>query len=146
LLDVEAFHTSGSAKSLIKYAHAHDIPVIASNHDFKLTPPRAEILRRLRFMQDDLGADILKIAVMPQCPADVIELFAATEEMFSRYACKPLITMSMGSLGSISRICGHVFGSAATFACSQNASAPGQMDVREVSAMLDTLGRSAPHQ
>ena len=43
-------------------------------------------MRRLLFMQDELGADILKIAVMPQSRADVLSLLAATEEASRRGA------------------------------------------------------------
>ena len=45
--------------------------VIASNHDFDKTPAKSDLLYRLRKMQD-MGADIPKMAVMPQtkkrCP------------------------------------------------------------------------------
>ena len=52
----------------------------------------------------DMGADIPKIAVMPQSKRDVLTLLAATEEMVSDYADRPIITMSMSGLGSISRL------------------------------------------
>ena len=38
----------------------------------------------------------------------------------------PLISMSMGGVGSLSRIMGWVYGSAATFAVGKSSSAPGQ--------------------
>jgi 3-dehydroquinate dehydratase-1 len=52
---------------------------------------------------------------------------------------KPLISMSMGSLGSISRIAGENFGSAVTFATVGAASAPGQFPIRELRMMMDAL-------
>ena len=55
-----------------------------------------------RKMQE-LDADILKIAVMPQNSRDVLTLLSATEEMTRLYAERPLITMSMGGTGLISR-------------------------------------------
>ena len=58
-------------------------------------------------------------------------------EAFSR-AEVPLITMSMGPLGVISRVCGQSFGSAATFGAAHRASAPGQMDVFALDAVLLT--------
>lgn len=137
LLDVEAFFRSGHARDIIIRAHDCGVPVVASNHDFHTTPDREELVRRLCFMQDELEADILKIAVMPECRADVLTLLAATEEMYAR-ARKPLITMSMGPLGVISRVCGQSFGSAATFGAAARASAPGQMDA----AVLDSVLRS----
>ncbi len=138
LLDVEAFFRSGRAGDIIARAHACGVPVVASNHDFHATPPREEIVRRLLFMQNELDADILKIAVMPQSREDVITLLAATQEA-SAIADRPVITMSMGPLGVISRVCGQSFGSAATFGAARSASAPGQMDVTALDAVLRAL-------
>ena len=138
LLDVEAFSGSGRAGDIIAHAHACGVPVVASSHDFHATPSKDEMVRRLLFMQDELGADILKLAVMPQCRADVLRLLAATEEVSSR-AHSPVITMSMGPLGVISRVCGRFFGSAATFGAAEMASAPGQMDVAALDSVLRAL-------
>lgn len=138
LLDVEAFFRSGDAGSIIAAAHACGVPVVASNHDFHATPPKDEIVRRLLYMQDELDADILKIAVMPRSRADVLTLLSATEEA-SRLAHRPVISMSMGPLGVISRVCGQIFGSAATFGAAKKASAPGQMDVCSLDTVLRTL-------
>lgn len=142
LLDVEAFFRSGAARDIIAHAHACGVPVVASNHDFHATPARDEMVRRLLFMQDELGADILKLAVMPESRADVLSLLAATEEVSSRARC-PVITMSMGPLGVISRVCGRFFGSAATFGAAARASAPGQMDVTALDGVLRALDAAA---
>ena len=77
----------------------------------------------------ELDADIPKIAVMPQNKKDVLTLLAATEEMVSEYADRPIITMSMAGTGLISRLCGEVFGSALTFGAVGKASAPGQFSL-----------------
>lgn len=138
LLDVEAFFRSGAAGDIIAAAHACGVPVVASNHDFHATPPKDELVRRLLYMQDELGADILKIAVMPRNRSDVLTLLAATEEASSR-ARRPVISMSMGPLGVISRVCGQSFGSAATFGAAGSVSAPGQMDVTALDAVLRAL-------
>ena len=60
-------------------------------------------------------ADICKIAVMPQDATDVLTLLSATNEMYTHYASVPIVTMSMGQLGMISRVTGQLFGSALTF-------------------------------
>lgn len=142
LLDVEAFFRSGRAGDIIAHAHACGVPVVASNHDFHATPSKEEMVRRLLFMQDTLGADILKLAVMPRCRADVLALLAATEEV-SAGAHRPVITMSMGPLGVISRVCGRFFGSSATFGAAERASAPGQMDVSALDTVLRALDAAA---
>ena len=66
LVDVEAFTGDEEVKEVIEFSHSVNVKVVASNHDFDKTPPKSDIVSRLRKMQD-LGADVLKIAVMPKC-------------------------------------------------------------------------------
>ena len=103
LIDVEVFSGDDAVKNIIQTAHAHGVKVIASNHDFEGTPAREELVARLCKMQD-LGADILKIAVMPQTRSDVLTLLSVTEEMSSLHTSRPVITMSMGRTGTPGQI------------------------------------------
>lgn len=141
LIDVEIFTGDGLVKPMIESIHKSGTKVIASNHDFDKTPASSDIKYRLRKMQD-FGADILKIAVMPQSTKDVLTLLSATEEMKSCYTKKPLITMSMAGNGSISRVAGEFFGSAVTFGAGTEASAPGQLDAVTLSGILKALHSS----
>ncbi|MDO4473857.1 MAG: type I 3-dehydroquinate dehydratase [Eubacteriales bacterium] len=138
LIDVEVFKGDEIAGHIIREAHEAGVKVVASNHDFLATPDKDAIIGRLRKMQD-MNADIPKIAVMPQNKKDVLTLLAATEEMVSTYADRPIITMSMAETGVISRISGEVFGSALTFGASRKASAPGQMNVNDLNTILVLL-------
>ncbi|MGM0122817.1 3-dehydroquinate dehydratase, type I [Enterococcus sp. AZ194] len=138
LIDVELFMPAEESAQLMKKAQNKGVKIVMCNHDFHATPEQTEIVSRLRMMQEK-GADICKIAVMPQTPADVLTLLAATEEMKRDYADRPLITMSMGALGMVSRVSGETFGSAATFGAAGQASAPGQVPVGELRTILDVL-------
>jgi len=140
-VDVEIFSGDDVVKENIANIHAAGKVVVGSNHDFHKTPAKADIIYRLWKMQD-LGADIPKIAVMPQNKADVLTLLAATEEMSRCYANRPIITMSMSGGGVISRLCGEVFGSAMTFGAVGQVSAPGQIDVDELARVLDIIHRA----
>lgn len=137
-IDVEIFTGDDVVREIIDGAHAAGVRVIASNHDFFKTPAKSDIIYRLRKMQD-MGADIPKIAVMPQRKRDVLTLLCATEEMVTDYADRPIITMSMAGTGVISRLCGEVFGSSMTFGAAKKASAPGQMGVNDLNTVLDLL-------
>lgn len=137
-IDVEIFTGDDVVREIIGGAHAAGVRVIASNHDFFKTPAKSDIIYRLRKMQD-MGADIPKIAVMPQSKRDVLTLLCATEEMVTDYADRPIITMSMAGTGVISRLCGEVFGSSMTFGAAKKASAPGQMGVNDLNTVLDLL-------
>lgn len=140
LIDVEIFTGDAVVSKIISAAHEADVRVVASNHDFHKTPPMTELISRLAKMER-AGADILKVAVMPTCKKDVLELLAATEEASSVMEC-PVITMSMAGMGAVSRICGEVFGSALTFGAAAKASAPGQIGVQELHDMLQLLHKS----
>lgn len=141
LVDVEAFTGDEIVKEIIEAAHAAGVKVVASNHDFDKTPDKDDIVGRLRKMQE-LGADVPKIAVMPQSKKDVLTLLAATEEMATEYADRPIITMSMAGTGVISRLAGEAFGSALTFGAAAKASAPGQIGVNELETVLDIIHKA----
>ncbi|WP_429253695.1 type I 3-dehydroquinate dehydratase [Paraburkholderia sp. GAS333] len=138
ILDVEMFRQPSVVREVVDAAHAAGIKVVMSSHDFRKTPSTEEIVSRLR-KQDKMGADILKIAVMPHNVADVLKLLTATEQIRDRYSRKPLLTMSMGGLGAVSRFSGQVFGSDLTFGMIGEASAPGQVDAKALRQVLDTI-------
>ena len=138
LLDIEFFTAGADLPKLVEQAHSTGVAVVCSSHDFAKTPPRAELVRRMVAMQQ-AGADLPKVAVMPQSRTDVLELLAATAEMADLHPETPVITMSMGALGAVSRLAGEAFGSAMTFANPGQASAPGQVPLEVVNQVLDAL-------
>jgi len=137
MLDVEMFRDQQIVKNTVKLAHAKKVLIVMSNHDFQKTPAEAEIIKRL-LKQDELGADILKIAVMPQSKQDVFTLMNATLNV-SQQSKKPLLTMSMGKLGTISRIATANMGGSFSFGMIGEASAPGQIDVTQLKQFLKTV-------
>jgi len=139
LIDIQLSLWESSAKKIVPLAKEQGVKVIISSHDFRKTPSQGEIVSRLCTMQI-LGADIIKMAVMPQSTGDVITLMAATAEMTSSFASRPVVTMSMGELGRISRVSGYLTGSAITFGAVGKESAPGQLKVNELRRVLKTLG------
>ncbi|NNP69540.1 type I 3-dehydroquinate dehydratase [Acinetobacter sp. Ac_5812] len=137
MLDVEMFRDQQIVKNTVKLAHVKKVLIVMSNHDFQRTPPETEIIKRL-LKQDELGADILKIAVMPQNRQDVFTLMNATLKV-SQQSKKPLLTMSMGKLGTISRIATANMGGSFSFGMIGEASAPGQIDVTQLKQFLKTV-------
>lgn len=115
-----------------------DVVVIGSYHDFEKTPSREEILRRLFFM-DKMNVAIPKMAVMPKEKEDVICLMETTLLANRLIVDKPIITMAMGSLGTVTRMAGEVFGSAVTFGCMGRESAPGQIEAEELHRAMKIL-------
>jgi len=137
LIDIEAFSGCPAVEELVGLCHEKGVAVVLSNHDFFATPPEEEIFRRLAEMAR-LGADLPKIALMPQGPEDVLALLSATARA-RRELDRPVITMSMGPMGVISRLSGQLFGSAATFGSPGRASAPGQVEAAELDRLLRLL-------
>ncbi len=137
LVDVELGGGPQPVRRVVTLAHDAGVAVVVSHHDVVGTPPRAELLGRLRAMAA-AGADLCKIAVTPRDAGDVLELLGATWDA-SRELDRPVISVSMGRLGVVSRLAGGVFGSVATFATVGRGSAPGQLDVATVRAALDAV-------
>ncbi len=137
-VDVEAFMDEGLLLDITSIAHDCDVCVIASNHDFEKTPDEQEIVRRLKYM-DEQGADLPKIAVMPNCERDVLTLLSATLRYREQGGKKPVITMAMDAMGLISRLTGELVGSAVTFATAGRVSAPGQIHVNDMQPILEVM-------
>ena len=101
-----------------------------SNHDFEKVPTKDVIEFRLSKMAE-LGADVPKLACMPQNAEDVLTLLSATTSAIHNIN-KPLITMAMGDLGKVTRIAGQVFGSSLSFGAVGKTSAPGQLSIEDL--------------
>ena len=138
-LDLEDTTPTEDSRALIALAHEKGVQVIGSYHDFEKTPAVEEILEKLRALRA-MGTDILKTAYMPTKTSDVAALLLATARFREEDAAKhPLITMSMGEIGQISRLVGGAFGSMLTFATVGECSAPGQMPIDAVRAAMAQL-------
>jgi 3-dehydroquinate dehydratase I len=139
-MDYEMAHEPAQVAHVRELTRRHALPLVLSFHDFQRTPPDAEL--DARFTQAaQLGADVAKLAVMPHSMADVHRLLGATLRASERLSI-PVIAMSMGALGAVTRLCGGVYGSSLTFAVGANASAPGQIAIADVRAALAVLQRA----
>lgn len=137
LIDIELAAGDDAVRELAAAAHERGLGVVVSQHSFTGTPPRDEMVRTLLHMRD-LGADLPKLAVTPADPADVFELMSASWEAYALIG--PVVTMSMGPIGQLSRVAGSVTGSCMTFGAGEAASAPGQLGARELRQALEILG------
>lgn len=134
LIDYELSNAPADLARLRAVSKANDVTMIVSYHNFQQTPDAATLDAKFAAAAQ-LGADVAKVAVMPQGPQDVLALLAATDRARATIGL-PLITMSMGGVGSLSRIMGWVYGSAATFAVGKSSSAPGQVAIEELRTAL----------
>lgn len=136
LLDVELAQGQERALRLIRAAHRWGLGIICSHHDFQKTPTQGRMVAILEQMKA-LGADLPKLAVMPNSPRDVLRLMDATLLAYERLG--PVVTMSMGPLGQLSRVAGGLIGSCMTFGAGTEASAPGQLPAEKLCEILQAL-------
>jgi len=141
LIDVEILRGDNIVYENINNIKSHGVFVIGSNHDFFKTPPKDEIIKTLRKMQD-MGADITKIAVMPTDTKDILTLLDASNDMNEKFADRPFIAISMGARGVLSRISGEIFGSCMTFGAFGETSAPGQLQANDLMTALKIIHES----
>lgn len=136
-IDVEI--DRAESRALIAAAKENGVPIVASHHNFTATDPLEELRATFRTMAE-AGADVAKVAMMPQTPADVLRLLDATAEAAAS-SSRPVLGISMGPLGRTSRIMGSDFGSCASFAQLGTASAPGQIDAVDLAEVYDRIYR-----
>lgn len=137
IVDIELESGNMLVYQLVEIAHQNHVKVLMSYHDFEKTPAVMEMKERLEKMEI-MGADICKIAVMPFSYKDVIQLLNTTMEMSQRLT-RPLVTMSMGKIGKITRIVGELAGSSITFASVGQSSAPGQLTLEDMQTLLEVI-------
>ncbi len=138
LLDVQMLGEPQVAAAAVERARAAKVPVLGSHHRMEETPSPLDMLDALVRIEEG-GADLAKLSVMPSRRLDVLALMEASIAATERLRI-PMMTMSMGELGSLTRLAGGLLGQAATFAAVEEISAPGQLPVHVVDAALEALG------
>jgi len=125
---------------LIKNAKEIGVKVIIAYHNFDSTPERKEIIKILN-RERDSKADIAKVAFMASNYKDVLNLMQVLVDNYEKFEI-PIIALSMGRFGRISRILVPLLGSYLTFASVEKGreSAEGQLTVEELRKILKILG------
>ena len=140
LIDYEMANDPAHIAQVRAQANANGIQLVLSFHNFQATPSQEQLCQRFAQAQE-LGADIAKVAVMPQRLEDVLTVLAATLESSQKLDI-PLVSMSMGGYGSLTRLFGWTFGSAMSFAIGAAASAPGQVPIEDLNTVLQIVRQS----
>jgi 3-dehydroquinate dehydratase I len=139
-IDFEMTNAPEHLRRVRECARRHEVRLILSYHNLSYTPGYDYLVDR--FLEAErLGADVAMVQVMPRDRADVLRLLAATAEADDK-ARIPLISMSVGPLGSVSRMVGGLFGSWLSFAVGESASAPGQIPIGDLVTVFDILRRA----
>jgi len=138
IVDVEMSNEPAFIEKVKNIAQTCNTKLILSYHNFDKTPDETAIYDKL-VMAQDMGADIAKLAVMPKDYADVLTLLGATLKARTGAVKVPIVTMSMGPEGGVTRVAGGLFGSDLTFAIGKESSAPGQIPIGELRQAMAVL-------
>lgn len=110
---------------VIQRARMENRIVILSYHNFANTPSQGELLSQAETALS-LGADVVKIAVMANTLEDVKGLLNFTQS----WDRSPLVALSLGEKGSLTRLAGFLFGSCLTYGYVFKPVGPGQLSVK----------------
>ena len=117
-------------EELMSCAHEQNVKVIVSSHGFESTPTLDELLTLLQ-KQKKAGADIAKIAFMPRSFEDALNILLAQVKTDIDI---PVIALSMGELGSFTRVVGPMLNGflSFTFADDSQKTASGQIPLSKM--------------
>lgn len=142
LIDFETSNEKQYVTTVRNVTKENDKQLILSYHHFSETPSDEELVNRAK-QAEEYGADMIKLAVMPRSKEDVFRLLEVTRRI-DNMIDKPIITMSMGEVGAISRVIGWIYGSVLTFGVGVKSSAPGQIPVKELREAIEKTKKLVP--
>lgn len=137
LLDVE-LTTLQANDNLADYLELASIPVLASWHDFKKTPPTDELAKMMTEMR--IYSNYVKIVTTAHSMADSLRLLELYDGAFGLY---PII-FAMGEAGVITRILSGLYGAPYTYAALEKAVAPGQLTLSQMKAIYGRIKGGSP--
>ncbi len=139
IVDIELNTKYELRNKVINQAKNQNVYVIISYHNFRNTPS----IRKLMLIgksEIEAGADIVKIVTYANSIDDIMRMMNFIYKFKLKFK-KPLISMCMGELGSITRFFSSIIGSDLIFACLPNApSAPGQIDIENLRLINRLIG------
>jgi len=137
IIDYEMSNASTNVAMLRQVSASNGVTMIMSYHNHETTPDREELMGQFSHAER-LGADVAKVVVMPRSAADVVSLLEVTQTADSLGGI-PVVAVAMGGVGALSRVFGWMFGSTVTFAAGKSRPAPGQMSIKELRSVLNSV-------
>ena len=128
---------------VLEEALRHHVTTILSHHDYYNTAPYDD-LKSVVGKALTKESDIFKIATRANRSEDVIALLRVLLEHTRRSSDRLMTAISLGGIGSISRIAFPFFGSCITYGFIDEANAPGQLSVSHVKKIMDEFKYKIP--
>lgn len=130
LIDVE-LRSLPKFADIVAEARQVKCAVVVSSHDFKKTPPIAELIARQKAAFAN-GADIFKLACVTDKARDLARLLDFTQHPAKRAHS----IMGMGRFGKVSRLALAEAGSFLNYGYLHEPNAPGQWEARELRKLV----------
>ena len=132
-IDLE-LRSAEALSEVIVAARADGVCVILSTHNFRRTPPIADLVESVRRAYR-AGANVCKLAAFTAKPADTAVLLT----LLAKKLPLPLSVMGMGPLGKASRLLLAKAGSVLNYGYLDAPNAPGQWEARELKLILSKI-------
>lgn len=132
-VDIE-ISAAGELKQVREICTKSKTLLIASYHNFLITPDD-DALEVIHTTGRSLGADIVKLALMPQSREDIFRIVSFT----MRHRTEKIITIGMGELGASTRLFTPLLGSLITYGAITRTTAPGQLSAEEIAGLFQRL-------
>jgi 3-dehydroquinate dehydratase len=133
-IDIERKSLKKNRIESIEIAKKSKTEVIISSHFFNETPTVKKMENILK-KSFEYGADISKIAVMPQNEDDVLKLYKAGLKAGGKTCL-----IAMGDIGRQTRIAAPIYGSVLSYGYINESAAPGQLRTDEIKEGFRILG------
>ena len=114
MVDVEMRYGKMYIQSIREECQKYGVALMISYHDLVHTPESPEIISLLQ-KEVELGAEVCKVSFVAETYGDNDRLGKAIAEARKDGVEIPIVSSSAGPKGTLSRICGDVFGSDGTF-------------------------------
>jgi 3-dehydroquinate dehydratase-1 len=135
-VDVELVNSDSFHQEIMNALKAGQSGKILSSHNFNQTPEAQEITEIFSKMTEK-HADVLKLAVKTETSLELQRLIKASLDFQTDRA---MIVIGMGSAGAVTRIAPEILGGSLSFAAGVKKTAPGQLEIAEISKLRDLLG------
>ena len=151
--DIEMNNDREILRTVINTARENNVKLIYSFHDFKETPSYDEGIKRIDKFKEDLvnnymvdflsiKESIFKMIFTAQKFEDNLIPMKICRDLLERNKCKSVISFCMGELGIFSRIMCVIAGSFLTYASLEERTAPGQINIRNMREILQTVSNN----
>ena len=114
MVDVELRYGGAYIGRIRRLCQENGTALMVSYHDLEKTPGEEEIREKMR-EEEAAGADVCKVSFLAQGYGDIWRLGRAVRNAKREEIAVPVVSISAGPLGTLSRIGAEAFGSDGTF-------------------------------